>query len=67
MKSLNIALSLIALAGIVGCKSRTVVDRPVINSVQDPYSPSYGAKVEDKVVEKKIVWFWQKDFRTPSK
>jgi hypothetical protein len=50
------------------CVSRTVtvdyVDRGHTDTTKKK-GATYGDTSKGELVEKKLVWFWQKDFRTP--
>ena len=56
------ALALTALLN--GCVSRTVSTGPE-NRGAATKKKGYGSEQHSKVVEKKIIWFWQEDFRKP--
>ena len=65
---MNKTISLICLfvltALLSGCVSRTV-STGAENRGGDTKNKSYGSEQHSKVVEKKIIWFWQEDFRKP--
>ncbi|MEE9368321.1 MAG: hypothetical protein V3V05_05605 [Pontiella sp.] len=60
--SIFCALALSSLLN--GCISRTVSTGPE-NRGAAANNKNYGSEQNRKVTEKKIIWFWQEDFRTP--
>ena len=62
LKSIILLAAIAALSS--GCISRTVtVDHE--NRGKIPKSKGYGSQPGGAVIEKKTIWFWQKDFRSP--
>ncbi len=52
----------VAMVALTGCVSRTVTVKPVD---QSPIQRQYGSKSDPKLVEKKIIWIWQDEYRNP--
>lgn len=62
-KNILFALSGLLAAGSLssGCVSRTIKNNPVIPEGGD----RSAALKKSPVVEKKVIWFWQDEFRNP--
>lgn len=64
MKKTVSMLCLASLAAILGgCVTRTVTVEPQHRGAI-PKNTSYGSDSQGKVVDKKIVWIWQDEYRT---
>lgn len=61
MIKLFAAFFLLSLLFATGCVSRTVSSEPALSDLQK----GKGYDANDRIVTKKIVWFWQEDFRNP--
>lgn len=59
-----VLLSTITLLG-TGCISRTVSVDHQNRGEQAKQSKKFGSQPSGAVTEKKIIWFWQEDFRKP--
>lgn len=66
MKRIATLLSLSAAAFLLnGCISRTVTIEPEHRGAQPSRKGKYGSDPQSEVVEKKIIWIWQDEFRHP--
>jgi len=61
MKPIAYCIILFCSIATAGCVSRTVTESKGFGSSDG----SDGANPTSKVIEKKIVWFWQDEFRHP--
>lgn len=49
---------------LTGCVSRTVSEEPQHRGAASS-GGEYGSSPHSKVVEKKLIWIWQDEFRNP--
>ena len=61
-KAIPILCALVLASLFSGCVSRTTSTGPEKHGDDET---SYGSKQNSKVIEKKLIWFWQEDFRKP--
>lgn len=66
---MNLFNSIILLSTVTvlssACVSRTVSIEPQHRGEIPKKGKSYGSEAQDNVIEKKIIWIWQDEFRNP--
>ena len=61
---INPLICLAAALSMAGCVRRTITNEPEIRTPLQQ-GKRYGANPKAEVVEKKLVWIWEDEFRNP--